>query len=727
MSELPYPLPEREHERLRVLADYHLLDTPQTEDFERLVSLTARLFNAPIALISLVDRDRQFFKARVGLDVCETSREVSFCAHALVQDEILLVPDALEDPRFATNPLVLGPPFIRFYAGHPLVAASGEKLGTLCVIDRVPRRDFSDEDRRNLSDLAALVMDRVELHRLEYVKTVSQARFENIASTSPDAIICTNAEGSISFWNRSAGKLFGYSAEEMAQQPVSRIVPDRWRSLYEAEYERLRLGEPMALADKTIELSGRRKDGSEFPAELSLSTWHEGSSTSVGAIVRDVTERRRNEERLYRLASLDVLTDLSNRSAWQECLTIALEEGTPVTIMLLDLDHFKDVNDGHGHAAGDAVLREVAARLRATCTEASIVARLGGDEFAVLMPGDDVAKAQEIAERLIRVVSEPYAVAGQNVEIGASVGLALFPPDGRLPEELLNAADLALYRAKAAGRGRHEFFVHSYREVAVIRRAFERELRLAFENGEFELYYQPQVGLHSRHLCGAEALMRWRHPQRGLLTPSSFIDVLARKPSAGAVGEWVLRTACRQAVQWRTRAPGFRISVNLFDVQFRSARLLGAVRATLAETGLPADAVELELVENILLQNDEGTLRLLHSLREMGIGLAFDDYGTGFASLSLLKRYPVTRLKIDQSFVRGVTCDLEDAAIVKAVIYLANSFGLSVIAEGVETEEQLAFLDANGCGQAQGYLFGAPASAEDFAARYLDAHALGVR
>ncbi|UHD47410.1 EAL domain-containing protein [Aureimonas altamirensis] len=694
------------------------MDTKPEGDFDRLAMLASRLFDVPIVLVSLIGRDRQFFKVHIGLDICETSRDVSFCAHAIMQDDILFIPDAAKDPRFSTNPLVLGPPFIRFYAGKPLVTATGQKLGTVCLIDSKPRRSFTSEDRKNLTDLAALVMDRMEIRRLEYVRTVSQARFENIAATSPDAIICSNAEGEITFWNRSAERLFGYSAAEIQKLSGDVIVPDSWRVIYDAELDRLRNGEQMELADRTIELSGLRKDGSEFPAEFSLSTWQEGNSSSVGAIVRDVTERRQNEERLFRLASLDPLTDLPNRAAWRDCLEKRLASGKPATVLLLDLDGFKDVNDTLGHSAGDAVLKDVAMRLTATCETTVMVARLGGDEFAALLPDNSERLASAMAEQLVSVIAQPYGFAGQRIDIGASIGIALSPQHSSRPEELLSAADLALYRAKATGKGRFEVFEPALREVAVARREFEQELRAAFQNGEFELYYQPQVATEDRRLTGAEALMRWNHPERGLLSPSSFIDVLSEKPIVPEIGEWVLTTACAQLVEWRSIVPDMHMGVNLFEAQMRSGRLLETVKKVLGETGLPADALELEIVENILLRNDATTAFLLKSLSETGVGLAFDDYGTGFASLSLLKRYPVSRLKIDRSFVRDVTSDPENAAVVRALLYLGRSFGMEVIAEGVETDEQLSFLRQNKCSQAQGYLFGQPVSAREFAVRY---------
>lgn len=714
-----YPIPESELTRLARLREYHLLDTPIEEDFERLAALAARLFGVPIVLVSLVESDRQFFKSRVGLDVCETSRDVSFCAHAIMQGDVMVIPDAALDPRFASNPLVIGPPFIRFYAGKPLVEPGGEKLGTVCLIDTKPRHDFTEEDRSNLDDLASLVMDRMELRRLEHVRSVSQIRFENIAATSPDAIICSSSEGEVTVWNRSAERLFGYSAAEVMGRSGEIIVPDSWRRIYEAELRRLRHGEQMELANQTIELSGLRKDGSEFPAEFSLSTWQEGNRASVGAIVRDVTERRQNEERLFRLASLDPLTDLPNRGAWRDGLRKHLDAGEPGTLLLLDLDGFKDVNDSLGHSAGDSVIRDVAMRLAAALTDAVIIARLGGDEFAALIPGDDPRLAAATAAQLVSVLSQPYSFAGERIDIGVSIGVALSPLHSTRPEELLSAADLALYRAKALGKGQYELFDPSLREVAVARRAFEQELREAFQNGEFQLFYQAQVSTDDLRLTGAEALLRWNHPTRGLLGPASFMSVLSEKPIAPEVGRWIIRSACKQAAEWRECVPDLRIGVNLFEVQMRSLKLIEIVKEVLEETNLPAEALELEIVENILLRNDDRTAALMLGLSELGVGLSFDDYGTGFASLSLLKRYPVTRLKIDQSFVRDVNTDSEDAAVVKAVLYLARNFGFDVIAEGVETEAQLDFLRNNGCPHAQGYLFGKPVPAVEFAENHI--------
>ena len=714
MSDVAAAPAEQEIARLAALRDYDALDTTGEPEFDRIVKLAARLFDVPIVLISLVERDRQVFRAQVGLDVCETAREVSFCAHAIQSDDIFVVPDALQDTRFARNPLVLGSPYIRFYAGKPLVTPSGLRLGTVCLIDTLARADLDPVERSNLTDIAALVMERMERVRLERVRSVGQARFENIAATSPDAIICMDDRAQLTFWNAAAEQLFGYTAEAMLRRHAEVLVPDFMRDEFFDMFEQVRDGHAGGLVGTTIVRAGMRRDGSEFPAEYSLSSWRDGDSRSVGMIVRDITERRRNEARLYRLASVDALTELPNRAAVRACLDARIEERLPVTVLLLDLDGFKEVNDALGQAAGDAVLREVARRLRSEVPDALAIGRLGGDEFAVLLPGDALDVAERAAKRLVWTLGRRYEMAGHAADVGAGVGIAVWPAHGERSEDVTAAADLALQRAKSAGRSRHVLFEPTFRDVAVARRNFERELRLAFERNEFELFYQPQIRIGERRICGAEALLRWRHPTRGLLAPAAFIDVLSHKPIAGAVGEWVMRTACAQARLWRARVPDFRIGVNLFEVQVRHGHLPRTVERVLHETGLSATALELELLETTMVRNDARTLEMLHALRKMGVGLAFDDYGTGYASLSMLKRIPVSRLKIDRAFIRDVLGRREDTAIVEAVIYLARSFDIAVIAEGVETEAQLSFLRGHGCQEAQGYLFSPAVDVQGF-------------
>ncbi len=705
-----------EDRRLAALGEYGINEALAEPGFERLVQLAANVFDVPIALVSLVEAERQVFAARVGLDVCETSRDVSFCAHAIRGDDIMVVPDATKDPRFRENPLVTGEPHIRFYAGAPLRAPSGDKIGTLCIIDTKSHAAFSAAEHRNLGDLAALVLDKLELRRLELARRESQNRFENIAATSPRRSRCADYAGRVTFWNGAAERLLGYSAAEIAGQTIDKIAPER--ILDRLRY--LAASDESLVEGRTAELDMHRKDGTTVPVELSVSTWREAGHTSFGAILRDVTERRANEVRLFRLAHLDPLTQLPNRMLFKSRIEQVLQTEESACVMLVDLDGFKDVNDSLGHSAGDAVLIDVAQRLLSSVRPDDTVARMGGDEFAILIPGmGDPFRASEIADAAIESVSQLVTIEGQPVQIGASVGIAIFPAHGSRGDELLSNADLALYQAKAEGRHCRRFFTPALRHAASLRHAYQGELRRAYQEGEFELFYQPQVRLSDRTLVGAESLLRWRHPEKGIIAPGAFLPALETSPLAAQIGDWAIRMACRQAAEWRGNgAASFRIGVNLFGGQFRTSDLARKVRAALAEAQLPPSALELEITENIILRHDDEMIGPLRELRAEGVGIAFDDYGTGYASLSMLKRYPLNRLKVDQTFVRGMCDSPTDAAIVRAILYLGRSFGCEVIAEGVETEEQLARLRKKGCEEGQGYLFGRPMTAREFGTRF---------
>jgi diguanylate cyclase (GGDEF)-like protein/PAS domain S-box-containing protein len=718
-------MPGDESGRLAALESYAVLDTAPEREFDDIVQMAKRIFSVPIALVSLVASDRQFFKARIGLDVCQTDREGSFCTHVVLGDDILVVPDAALDPRFQQSPLVQGEPNIRFYAGAPLITPDGFVIGSMCVKDTCPRPDLTADERDTLKDLARLLMERLEARKLAQSGRASRRQFESIAAVSPDAIICADGSNTIRFWNKAAETIFGYKAEEAIGQSLNIIVPPSMRSLHDAGLARAVAGHPTKIIGAVVAVPACRRDGSEFPIELSLSHWMEGGEHRFGAIARDITDRRLAEARLKRDAECDHLTGIANRKMLTERMAEAARDGIAGTLLLLDLDGFKDVNDSLGHAMGDEVLKAVADRL-VTEVKEGLVSRLGGDEFAVfwreaLDPLDAVAQSHA----LITAIEQPIEVEERCVYVGASGGIAASDA-GWEPDALLNEADLALYRAKAEGRSRVSFFTPDLRSTARTRTSVSSGMRQAWERREFELYYQPQIRLDTGAVTGAEALIRWNHPERGLVSPAAFLHVLETSLLAVPVSEWILDTACRQAAYWREAGlKPFRMGVNLFAAQFRSGNLPRVVERALGEHGLPAEALELEITENIILRSDDRINVDLADLRAMGVGIAFDDYGTGYASLTMLKDYPVTRLKIDRSFVSGVERSRKDQTIVEAISRLARGFDLDVIAEGIETPEQAELMRQH-CREGQGYLFGRPMTASDFEARFLSASHPGL-
>jgi len=425
--------------------------------------------------------------------------------------------------------------------------------------------------------------------------------------------------------------------------------------------------------------------------------------------VVDITERRQAEARIAYMAHHDGLTDLPNRELFQERLKQALAEGRPgsgrVAALCVDLDLFKNVNDSFGHPIGDRLLRSVADRLRSHLVGNNLVARLGGDEFAVILTNIvSPNEASDYAARLIKTLSEAYEIDGIEVVIGASIGIALSPGDGETSEELMRNSDMALYRAKSDGGGVHRFFEREMDRQAQKRRDMELDLRRAFANGEFELHYQPLVDIAADRISGFESLLRWRHPQRGMISPADFIPVAEDIGLIVALGEWVLREACTEAAKWPTDV---KVAVNLSPVQFRSRNLVQVVISALAHSGLSPRRLELEITESLFLAETEANLAILHQLRELGVSISMDDFGTGYSSLSYLRSFPFDKIKIDRSFVKDLGQRSDCVAIVRAISGLGRSLNITTTAEGVETVDQLDWLRAEGCNEVQGFLFSA--------------------
>jgi diguanylate cyclase (GGDEF)-like protein len=384
-------------------------------------------------------------------------------------------------------------------------------------------------------------------------------------------------------------------------------------------------------------------------------------------------------------------------------------------LLLLDLDRFKDINDTLGHPAGDLLLKEVAVRLGACVREVDTVARVGGDEFAIVQVGiKDGTEAQQLSRRLLELFQTPLELDGHDCLVTVSIGIALIPTDASIPAKLLQNADIALYRAKEEGRNTSRFFEPEMDARLQRRKAFERDLRLALSRNELELYYQPKFSLLNDELAGVEALVRWRHPERGLVPPGEFIDIAEETGLILQLGEWVLRAAARQAAAW----DGLQMSVNISPVQFRQADLVQVVRSTLQESGLAPHRLELEVTESVLIQQPDAAAKLLGELKALGVRVAMDDFGTGYSSLSYLQRFHFDKIKVDRSFISAIGTEPTAEAIIRAVINLASSLGMLTCAEGVETDEQLATLRHEGCSEVQGYLFGKPMPAAEFEIMY---------
>ena len=581
--------------RLAALASYHVLDTPPDSRFDRFTRLAARQHGTPIALISLVDAKRQWFKSRIGLNLSETPRSISFCAHALLAPhQVMVVENTAEDPRFAANPLVVEAPYIRFYAGAPIVTPDGHALGTLCVIDNKPRV-FPDEARTSLQDLAACVASLLELYR---------------------------------------------SAAERSQEDEQ----DQLTGLFSRRY---------------------------FTASLDRIIRRQGEQPSCGLIC-------------------------------------------------LGLDHFRLVNAVHGFAAGDALLREAARRIKGTLRDGDVAARLGGDEFAVLLPGPvDAADAALVASRLLEVLQEPFAFKGKVLPVSVSAGCAIAPDDAADAETLLRRAHLALDDAKGSGRACLRQFSVSRDHDIILHQALEADLLAAVATEDFHLVWQPIARLGADTppqdlLTGFEALLRWGKegtqgddPATGSAHgPEQFIPVAEEMQLIRRIDRLVLRMACQAASAWRN---SLRVAVNVSGDWFRDDDLPAVIAATLRETGLDPARLEIEITEGMLIKDRERGLGVIRQIKMLGVRVALDDFGSCYSSLSYVVSFPFDKIKLDRAFVNELGRNARAETVTRAVLKLAEQLNTEVCAEGVETQEQLAFLSAEGCTLFQGYLIGRPA------------------
>jgi diguanylate cyclase (GGDEF)-like protein/PAS domain S-box-containing protein len=542
---------------------------------------------------------------------------------------------------------------------------------------------------------------------------------QTIIRSSPFAIYTRDRRGIITVWNPAAEKLFGWTAEQIIGRPLLSVPPGRERESEELR-DRVLAGENVI----DLEVERQKRDGTLFDLSTTLAPLRDarGAITGYLAIATDITARKAAEKKIEFLAYRDVLTGLPNRmllrDRFDQALAHADRAHTRVALLFLDLDNFKTINDSLGHAVGDALLKEIAARLGECVRETDTISRQGGDEFLIVLP--DLRGTEVITPILIKIrerLQAPIHGEGHELTTSASIGVALYPDDGRDFETLLRMADTAMYRAKEAGRNQYRFFDEQMNVEAVEYLRLKNGLWRALAQGEFELHYQPQIELASGRVTGAEALLRWRHPERGLIEPARFIPVAEESGLIVTMGEWVLHEACRQAMAWRAAGlPPLLMAVNLSAVQFRRGDVKQTVTEALQASGFDPQLLELELTESTLIRDTEASLASVRQLKQLGVKLAIDDFGTGYSSLSYLKRFDIDKLKIDRSFVRDLASDPDDAVIVRAIIQMAASLNLRTLAEGVEDEATLAQLRQFACDEAQGYYFARPMTAADFAA-----------
>ncbi len=593
-------------------------------------------------------------------------------------------------------------------------------------------RAFADGDLRERIDLG--VRDELDqvgasfnlmadgFGRLLAARREDEARLRAVIDAAMDAMVQMDEAGIIVGWNRQASALFGWTEQQARGQPLAElIIPPQQRAAHQDGMRRFVQAGAQSVLQVRIEVCALHRDGHQFPVELSITAVKSGSRYEFGGFIRDLTSRKESERLLWMQANFDALTGLPNRHMFHDRLALEMKKGggARMALLVIDLDRFKDVNDTLGHHAGDRLLVDVAARIGACAGTSATLARLGGDEFVVLLPEvDGMHRVEQLAQCILATLARPFNVAEEVVFVSASIGIALYPDDTAQIDVLLKNADQAMSVAKKAGRNRISYFTAELQHIALARRQMINDLHGALEGEQLVLYFQPIVEIASGRVHKAEALIRWRHPERGLVSPLEFIALAEETGLILEIGDWVFREAARHVKRWiACYQAAFQLSVNVSPVQLcESASRCQGWPAYLREIDVAGQALVIEITEGSLLEAESGVTHTLRQLHEAGIGISIDDFGTGYSALSYLKKFDIDFLKIDQSFVRNLATDANDMALSEAIIVMAHKLGMKVIAEGVETQAQQALLDAVGCDYAQGYLFAKPLPAEQFEA-----------
>jgi len=582
------------------------------------------------------------------------------------------------------------------------------------------RRGLRQEDVLSVAERDR-IHDR-ELEQRVQARTSELQRFRSAMDATGEAIflISRNMMRFVDV-NGTACSLLGYSRQELFEAGPAHLWPGTTQQL-EDDFDAIIASDEVTPTESQM----RHKHGYLVPVEMHQQAQRCGDDWLIVGVVRDITGRKQADGDLQRMAHYDALTGLPNRALFYSTLERTLQQAVindwQVAVMFIDLDDFKGVNDTLGHAAGDELLRQIANRLVKCVRTRDVIGRLGGDEFAMILVTNDCRKAAAVVAEVVReTLRVPFFILGHDVSVTASIGITIHPEDTTNSETLLRYADMAMYRAKKSGRDASRFFTAQMNIDVLARQSLESALRSAVNNGEFVLHYQPKMDLDTGRVTGLEALLRWQRPEHGLVSPQEFVPVLEEMGLIVPVGRWVIAAACRQIAQWQQSAVGeVAVAVNIAGRQFTDGDLPGDVRVALQASGIPAHLLELELTESSLMENSERTVSALGELKSMGIAITIDDFGTGYSSLAYLRRFPIDKLKIDIAFIRDITTSPDDATIALAIISMARSLKLTVIAEGVETAEQLSYLKRHGCDQIQGYYFSKALSAPEMEWMLLD-------
>ncbi|KAB2333500.1 bifunctional diguanylate cyclase/phosphodiesterase [Bacillus mesophilum] len=562
--------------------------------------------------------------------------------------------------------------------------------------------------------LASTFLDRRFQQKTDQLQFLDNM-YQSIIMTANDAIVLADSNGNIIAWNNAAEAIFYYKENEIIGKNLDVIIPVNYRKAHNKGLKDFIASGKEQIIGKSVELEGLRKNGEVFSIELTLSTLTNDENTYFSGIIRDISERKKNEKKITELVYRDPLTNLPNRRFLNNYLSLSIEQAAinhqSLAVLFIDLDRFKYINDTLGHSVGDHLLVEVSKRMSKYIEKKDMLARQGGDEYILIFPQMNHQHAAKISQQILDELLMPFHFEDNELFISASIGISMYPEDGGEADLLVKNADTAMYRAKDNGKNNYQFFTSDMNDLMAKKMRLEIGLRKAVINNELELYYQPQIHVNTGHIKGVEALIRWNHPKMGTVSPAEFIPLAEETGLIIQIGNWVIETACRQAKEWEIQgyAP-VRMSINISARQFQQTSFVDTVMEIIENTKIDPQYLELELTETIV-QDPVYAIPVLNQLKEMGIKLSLDDFGTGYSSLSYLKSFPLDTLKIDRSFISTVNESGKDAAIVKTIINMANSLDLNVIAEGVETNEQLLSLKQDGCDEYQGYLFSKPVKA----------------